>query len=434
MFNFANKYPFDRQKRSMKSYRIQTQNYQYQKKRKNIPTSSNNLKQRKMKKSRTLVMAMCLILGTVSLQAQFKMNQNGKMLLGNPYPTQDLNNVLTGSLFGPNGNCRSGAKLAFGDFGRIEYGGGNVFIGEYTDADTDQLWLHGKNGIYLTTGGSTIVTRLSLTTTGATFLQSVYAPGFYISSDSRFKSNVTVIKEPLTHLMKLSGVKYDYNDKAKDEKYTIKYDDNADDKDTPKEEPSEKEKVSMEADALLAAEREKAETRTGFIAQDMQKIFPHLVKEDETGFLSIDYTGLIPVIVEAMREQQNIIEAQGVRIAQLEKILNGTNKTSPQDGGEGTGQTSITKEEMTETAFLFQNTPNPFHENTEIRYSLPQGNENAELRVFDMQGKNIITKKLQGQGEGRIIIEGSKLSSGTYIYILYANGKEVDSKRMILTK
>lgn len=30
--------------------------------------------------------------------------------------------------------------------------GWNVFIGEYGETDTDQLWLHGKNGIKLTYG------------------------------------------------------------------------------------------------------------------------------------------------------------------------------------------------------------------------------------------------------------------------------------------
>lgn len=46
----------------------------------------------------------------------------------------------------------------------------------------------------------------------------------------------------------------------------------------------------------------------GYLAQDMQKVFPELVLEDEEGYLSIDYIGLIPVLVEAIKEQQAIIE------------------------------------------------------------------------------------------------------------------------------
>jgi DNA-binding MltR family transcriptional regulator len=49
-------------------------------------------------------------------------------------------------------------------------------------------------------------------------------------------------------------------------------------------------------------------TRLGFIAQDVQAIFPELVEEDAEGYLSVDYLGLIPVLVEAIKEQQVQIE------------------------------------------------------------------------------------------------------------------------------
>ncbi|MGV8137735.1 MAG: tail fiber domain-containing protein [Mangrovibacterium sp.] len=48
---------------------------------------------------------------------------------------------------------------------------------------------------------------------------------------------------------------------------------------------------------------------TGFIAQDVQKVFPDLVSRDADGKLAIDYLGLIPVLVEAIKEQQAEIEA-----------------------------------------------------------------------------------------------------------------------------
>ena len=39
--------------------------------------------------------------------------------------------------------------------------------------------------------------------------------------------------------------------------------------------------------------------QTGLIAQEVQKIFPELVKTDEEGMLSVDYVGLIPHLIEA---------------------------------------------------------------------------------------------------------------------------------------
>ena len=52
----------------------------------------------------------------------------------------------------------------------------------------------------------------------------------------------------------------------------------------------------------------------GFIAQDVQKIIPELVKEVDTlhteneTHLTLDYVKLVPVLVEAVKEQQEQIE------------------------------------------------------------------------------------------------------------------------------
>jgi Chaperone of endosialidase len=45
--------------------------------------------------------------------------------------------------------------------------------------------------------------------------------------------------------------------------------------------------------------------QTGFIAQEVQKIFPELVQTDEKGFLSVNYIGLIPHLIEAVKELKN---------------------------------------------------------------------------------------------------------------------------------
>ena len=48
--------------------------------------------------------------------------------------------------------------------------------------------------------------------------------------------------------------------------------------------------------------------RMGFSAQDLQKVFPELVKEGDDGYLSIDGVGLIAPLVEAIKEQQKEID------------------------------------------------------------------------------------------------------------------------------
>jgi len=42
----------------------------------------------------------------------------------------------------------------------------------------------------------------------------------------------------------------------------------------------------------------------GLLAQEVQKVLPELVKESHDGKLGVNYSGLIPVLLEALKEQQ----------------------------------------------------------------------------------------------------------------------------------
>ena len=46
----------------------------------------------------------------------------------------------------------------------------------------------------------------------------------------------------------------------------------------------------------------------GLIAQDVEKIFPELVTTDNNGYKSVNYTGLIPVMIESIKTLQKEIE------------------------------------------------------------------------------------------------------------------------------
>ena len=50
------------------------------------------------------------------------------------------------------------------------------------------------------------------------------------------------------------------------------------------------------------------EKQIGFIAQELELIYPELVNTAEDGYKSVDYTKLTPILVEAIKEQQEIIE------------------------------------------------------------------------------------------------------------------------------
>ncbi|MBR5029023.1 MAG: hypothetical protein IKX51_07380 [Bacteroidales bacterium] len=89
---------------------------------------------------------------TESSFAQLKVDALGRVLLGTPYTPHDLYGVTSMSVFGKYGTYKAGSKLSFGDFGRRDHNGWNVFVGEFGDNDSDKLWLHGKRGFYLTVG------------------------------------------------------------------------------------------------------------------------------------------------------------------------------------------------------------------------------------------------------------------------------------------
>jgi Secretion system C-terminal sorting domain len=82
---------------------------------------------------------------------------------------------------------------------------------------------------------------------------------------------------------------------------------------------------------------------------------------------------------------------------------------------------------------LSQNTPNPFSEKTTINYTIPSNVNKAMLAIFDLNGKMLLQYNLQ-QGKNQLTINGNSLSAGMYLYSLIADGQEVLSKRMVLTK
>ena len=83
---------------------------------------------------------------------------------------------------------------------------------------------------------------------------------------------------------------------------------------------------------------------------------------------------------------------------------------------------------------LSQNYPNPFNPNTSISYSIPE-NGIVSLKVFDVLGREVATivNENQSAGNHTINFDASKLSSGVYVYTLYA-GSKVSSQKMILMK
>lgn len=167
----------------------------------------------------------------------------------------------------------------------------------------------------------------------------------------------------------------------------------------------------------------------GFVAQDVQKVFPELVYEtDTTGMLSVDYIGMIPVLLEGIKEQQTQIENQQIQIEELQEQLAAVQQILENGGG----QLSLAR--VQEKAVLYQNSPNPFNQSTEIRFYIPTDVQTATIYIYDINGLQKTKYPIAGREEGSITISGATLDAGSYFYTLVCDGAPVASKQMVLTK
>ncbi|MBL7738103.1 MAG: tail fiber domain-containing protein [Chitinophagaceae bacterium] len=129
----------------------------------------------------------------------------------------------------------------------------------------------GINTLYLGAGNTDVLTLFSngnATLTG-TLTQ---------NSDARMKSNIHLLQSSLQNIRELNGYTYNWMDETKDTGVQI-----------------------------------------GVLAQEVQKVYPQLVKQNDKGELSVNYTGLIPVLLEGIKEQQQQIDELKKLVEQLLK-------------------------------------------------------------------------------------------------------------------
>lgn len=243
----------------------------------------------------------------------------------------------------------------------------------------------------------------------------LFVNGTQITSDRRFKKNIQPIKKALETLHKLKGVAYNFKNKE----FKNRFFSNG--------------------------------RHLGLIAQDVEKVFPELVKTGKDGYKSINYDGLIPVLIEATKEQQNIIDNQTEIIKKQEETvstLKEENQTIQQELADlksvvqeilkhqtvNNEKINSTNAILNKTASLKQNQPNPFNGNTTIEYNLPESVLNAHLRISSIDGKIIQDITLDKRGKGQVNLQKGTLGEGNYFYSLIVDGQVVETLKMVITK
>lgn len=318
-------------------------------------------------------------------------------------------------------HSKSNGRITIGDAGSSY--GLNVSVGELNGygGDSDILWLHGKCGIYYTIGNraqDTIFHYEPDLVDNFYFNSNVYATNISVASDSRFKTDITPLESSLQTLTSLSPVSYKLLPRSG----------NGDLEDIPTAGLSEKELRDLEFFRNLQKNKKPDGPHFGFIAQEVKEIYPELVHTDKDGYMYIDYIGMIPLLVNAIGELNTQIEELKAENSELNQAV--VNAQAP---AVGNNQPSQIADDFLRNA-LYQNHPNPFTSSTTISMSLRSEVADAVLYIFDMQGSLLKTIPVNNRGNVSVTIDGGELNAGMYIYSLIADGNEVASKRMILTK
>lgn len=258
----------------------------------------------------------------------------------------------------------------------------------------------------------------------------VFSKGDVTTSDSLCKTNIAQLASPLQKLRGLRGISFQYKNalNPNDGIQTLSLDESVKDTSLP-------EGITPEITAQMREEQNRK--RIGLIAQEVEQVFPEVVRTQYDGTKGILYSDLIGVLVEAINDLQDSLTVQGTQIATLQNQMNAmqavffaNNGAQPQLEQQGR-QSNVDFSQ----AVLYQNTPNPFKQETTIAYRLPSDIQSAALCIYNLNGQQLKKYDLDiSVISNSVTVEGSTLTAGMYIYALIIDGQMVASKRMVLTE
>lgn len=174
----------------------------------------------------------------------------------------------------------------------------------------------------------------------------------------------------------------------------------------------------------------------GLIAQEVEKVLPELVTTSEIQinhngkertpevFKTVNYTGLIPLLIKASQEQDEHLKEQDSIIAQQQQQINQLIEIVKQMSGN--------LSPLDSKAVLGQNRPNPGIGNTSIDYFIPAETRHARLVLTDASGKMLRNIPVSGSGTLQMSVAG--LPAGTYQYSLILDDRTVRTKKMAIAR
>jgi len=97
----------------------------------------------------------------------------------------------------------------------------------------------------------------------------------FSTSDKRLKENIKPLDNALEKVLKISGVSFDWKELTEEEKKTIHGNEGHD---------------------------------VGVIAQEIEEVLPEVVTERDSGYKAVKYEKIVPLLIQAIKEQQQQIE------------------------------------------------------------------------------------------------------------------------------
>lgn len=254
----------------------------------------------------------------------------------------------------------------------------------------------------LIAGAPAIPTLSQLDVAGLTFTNTLV-----VLSDARLKKDVKPIKSALETVVAMNGVTYSWEK----EKYKERNLDNL--------------------------------PQAGFLAQDVEKVYPRAVVKDKEGFYAMNYNAVIPLLNEAIKELNVKVEAQKdiseenkilqSKIKILEKKLSGYDQKFSQLEDKLSqicemGCNGLRKQAEANTFSLSTEKdvviyPNPSKGLIHVKFK-GELNTDAEIIVTTMAGKEVLKSKLQQD----TLLDMSEYARGSYLIVLRNNGQTLTRK------
>jgi hypothetical protein len=195
-----------------------------------------------------------------TMTGNINLGDNNKVQLG---ASQDLQIYHSGSHSYIEDTGTGDLILKAGNDVNIQDPSGNT-LANFNEGGESKLYHSGSEKIATKAAGAEVTGNLTATGNVTAY------------SDKRLKDNIQVIPNALSKVEEIRGVTFTRNDLETDERFS------------------------------------------GVIAQEVEAVLPEVIHEAEDGMKTVDYGNMVGLLIEGMKEQQEIIRSLATRIEDLE--------------------------------------------------------------------------------------------------------------------